>query len=702
MASKKKSGAREVIKEEDVLQAVVIADSFNIRFAPITKNIPRALMPLCNVPLLDYTLEFLCEAGIQEIIVFCCAHAEKIKAHIRNSKWSKGSSPASVRTIISEDCLSMGDALRDLDSKSIIRSDFVLVNADLISNMDLKSAIQTHKKRRDKDKSSVMTMVFKHAPAGHRSRCHEDEVIIAVDKETDQVLHYSKVGDKKKIAFPLEIFKEHPAVQLRYDLLDCQVCICSPLVAPLFSDNFDYLTRDHFVRGLLINEEILGNTIHVHVIEDDYAARVSNLMMYDAVSKDVIARWSYPLVPENNISTRHMDDYIYGRHNTYTCTDVRLSRGCILEQDVMIGPGTSVGQNSTIRRSIIGRNCKIGEDVHLDGTFIWDNVTIEDNCHITQAVLCNNAVVKRDVNIEKGCILSYDVIVGPCIKLPSRTMLMSEPASHDDSDSDDDETDLDPAATEIDPNIVGSEGKAYLYKPATGNNDEVEDLAKNMWGLTMRIEDDDDKSSGISDNESQSGDELDSDMSFGDGEPLPVDEDEDSQMFYTEVLDTLDRAEEEDQDAENIILEINSLKHAYNIAIKEVNELVVRCIGEHICVKNPHLENVQLLAVFLKLLKKWMKVLRNYIKNSEAQKHCLTGLEELCLQQDKMKVILLKVLNFLYDQEILSEEVIIHWHKTVPSTGDQAMRISIRKQVDPFVTWLEEAEEESSDDDDED
>ena len=40
MASKKKHG-REEFKQEDILQAVVIADSFNVRFAPLTTSKPR-------------------------------------------------------------------------------------------------------------------------------------------------------------------------------------------------------------------------------------------------------------------------------------------------------------------------------------------------------------------------------------------------------------------------------------------------------------------------------------------------------------------------------------------------------------------------------------------------------------------------------------------------------------------------------------
>lgn len=35
------------------------------------------------------------------------------------------------------------------------------------------------------------------------------------------------------------------------------VCLHFHQVAELFTDNFDYQTRDDFVRGILVNEEVL-------------------------------------------------------------------------------------------------------------------------------------------------------------------------------------------------------------------------------------------------------------------------------------------------------------------------------------------------------------------------------------------------------------------------------------------------------------
>ena len=41
----------------------------------------------------------------------------------------------------------------------------------------------------------------------------------------------------------------------------------------------------------------------------------------------------------------------------------------------------------------------------------------------------------------------------------------------------------------------------------------------------------------------------------------------------------------------------------------------------------------------------------------------------------------MKVLHFLYDQDVLSEEIIIPWHKKVKSEEDEDIRKAMRKQV---------------------
>ena len=88
----------------------------------------------------------------------CCAHAEQIEAHLAKSRWFQQKS-MKLHVVISTSCLSAGEALRLMDQKDVIKSDFVLVGGDVISNLDLKSIIQSHKKRRREDRHAIMTMV---------------------------------------------------------------------------------------------------------------------------------------------------------------------------------------------------------------------------------------------------------------------------------------------------------------------------------------------------------------------------------------------------------------------------------------------------------------------------------------------------------------------------------------------------------------
>jgi hypothetical protein len=87
------------IKKEEVLQAVILADSFAVRFRPFTAKQPKVLLPLVNVPMLEYALEFLCTNKVQEVFIFCCAHAAQVTGYINNSHWYVAEIPV-IRTII--------------------------------------------------------------------------------------------------------------------------------------------------------------------------------------------------------------------------------------------------------------------------------------------------------------------------------------------------------------------------------------------------------------------------------------------------------------------------------------------------------------------------------------------------------------------------------------------------------------------------
>ncbi|KAM9844732.1 translation initiation factor eIF2B subunit epsilon [Aulostomus maculatus] len=688
-----RKGAGEQDEEEPPLQAILVADSFDRRFFPVTKDQPRALLQLGNVAMIDYTLEFLLSTGVQEVFVFCCRMASKIKEHLLKSKWCRPNSPNTVHIITSDLYRSLGDVLRDVDAKSLVRSDFLLVYGDVVSNMDISQALLEHRQRRKLDKNiSVMTMIFKEATPGHKSRCEEDDVIVAMESRSQRILHYHKTQGLKRLQFPMNIFHcGSDEFEIRHDLLDCHISVCSPQVAELFTDNFDYQTRDDFVRGILVNEEILGNQIHMHVTKDGYGVRVCNLLMYDSVSSDLMKRWVYPLTPEANFTDQEGQSCTYSRHNVYRGSGVSLGLGSQMEENVLIGCDTSIGADCCISNSVIGNKCTIGDKVTLDHAYIWNDVHIASNVVIRQSVVCDKAEVKEGVTLNKQCVLAYNVVIGPHISLPEGTVVSMHHPSEDDEEDDDEFLSDDAAVGQssdktkqkvFNPVEVGAEGKGYIWKAGNLDDTEEEELSQCLWGLVLNPA----TESESEDSEPDGADEL----------VMHSPEMTDDEVFQLEVLGTLQRGLEENISCDNLVLEINSLKYAYNISLKEVMQILTRVVldlpfQQH----SPQLSPSRYVTLLLALMQKWAPVFKNYVKRAQDQLDCLSATEEYFLEREGYWATMVKVLMSMYDLDILEEDMILRWFSR-GVTSDKSRQLRKNQGLQKFIQWLETEEEESS------
>ena len=130
-------------KHEQKLQAVLLADSFSSTFRPITldKTQPKALCPLNNVTMLDYSIEFLAGAGVEELFVFCVGGAETVEEYVKDNANTRTSS-IKVTCVRDPHCTNAGDALRELDKRNLVQSDpFILMSGDVVTNVDIVPAL---------------------------------------------------------------------------------------------------------------------------------------------------------------------------------------------------------------------------------------------------------------------------------------------------------------------------------------------------------------------------------------------------------------------------------------------------------------------------------------------------------------------------------------------------------------------------------
>lgn len=377
---------------------------------------------------------------------------------------------------------SIGDAMRDLDKSGLLVGDFLVVYGDVVANVPIDAALAEHRARREKDKNAIMTMILREAGTTHRAKAQRNLPVFVIDPSKDRCLQYEQMqstsGRGGRVNVEAEILSSTQELEIRQDLIDCGIDICTPDVLALWSDNFDYeAPRKGFLHSVLKDYELNGKTIHAHVVSEHYAVRVRNLGAYDAVSKDVVGRWSYPLCPDSNLLRGQ--SYRLGKGNIYKEDGVMLARNCVIGRRSVIGRDSSVGSGSSISNSVIGRRCVIGRNVTIEGSYIWDDATVKDGSVVTKAIIANEAVIGKRCTIKSGALISYAVVVGDGATIAECSRITRTKRKR----MDDEEVSSEPP----DVKTVGRGGQGFQYANSDEENDDgVEGLIKGQGEFEYR------------------------------------------------------------------------------------------------------------------------------------------------------------------------------------------------------------------------
>ncbi|KIP09509.1 hypothetical protein PHLGIDRAFT_102716 [Phlebiopsis gigantea 11061_1 CR5-6] len=658
---------KDLAGEDDVLQAVILADSFNRRFRPLTVGKPRCLLPVCNATLLDWTFESLALAGVQEIFVICRSYAAQVKAAIQESKWSKPTSGIKIVPIItSKETFTPGDAMRDIYTHGIIKTDFVLVMGDLVSNVRIDEVVRIHKERRKTNKDAIMTMVVKESGATHRTRSRADYGVFVLDTETSECLHYeAAVGypPTRHVRVPRDVLAEHPEVEIRNDLIDCSIDVCSVEVPSLFQDNFDYgdIRRD-FVHGVLTSDLLMKN-IYCYVVKEGYAARVADTRSYDSVSKDILSRWTFPLVPDDNHPSGHSYEYL--RSNTYIAKDssVVLSRTCKVNGPSLIGSHSTISPGAVITASVIGQRCTIGPNAVVSHSYLFDDTHLGAGVVVEQSIVGARVAIGEGSRIARGSLVGDGVTLGTGARLGPFERVSRRRSQAEDEESDEEWEEVeqnqgDNTAT------VGEGSNAIVWpKGPSEDDEELEEVERYDNQRLMRIGDDaaDLLAHSAADASDSSSDGEDaSDASSVHALSTAAAEHE----FQAEVTQSLDRAFAEGHSVDNAAVELKTLRMASNVDLRRVREAVVAAIVERVplVAGGPAAQRAEIAA----LVARWGPLINQIggvdpVETVEVlQYHCARSTRQPLFGQ---------LLAALYQDDIVDEDDIRAWHASGAARG---------------------------------
>ncbi|KAJ1866333.1 translation initiation factor eIF-2B epsilon subunit, GEF [Coemansia sp. RSA 989] len=735
-------------KEEDKveLKALVLADSFDELFQPLSLNKPRCLLPLCNVPMIEYTLEVLALSGVVETIILCKAHADKLVQYIKQSQWTRGHMQMKVVVRTVRQATTIGDALRAADEFSATISDFILCTGIVMSNINLSRLVAAHRANKKRDPNHIMTMLLQEATGSHRRHDLCDESVYFIEPGTSRLLalnSHPSVAHVRSTVIQSTVLTEHAEVEVRADLTDTNISICSPDVLALFTENFDYhIMRRDFIHGIL-ESDILSKTIYAHVLEgtsalegkeldllageglafvghSGYAASVTDTAAYDAISRDMIGRWTYPLCPDNNPSTGA--EYSYHRGAVYKASSVRLDRQSRVEHHVILGANTHVANFSCISDSVLGQQCLIGEQSMVRGSYLFAGVKVGQNVAIEQSILGERVTVLDNVTIGRGCLIGDDVTIGPNITIPPFTRIARRPmrlsmdspeSMQDELDSEDEDeetgwTEANAAAEhdvgsgsaeadaqeQFDAQAVGAKGIGYVWADSTAENagfdsdyDDEDNMELQLQRLHTIGSTVADANHAESDHDYDSHDEETNAHGLEDIKLTPQEE------FERELHLTIKRACDEDLSPSKSALEIKSLRMSYN---KEQDDMRAGVMQEVLRT----IDIGSMAESAKRVMYKWAPVIEEYISDGRDQLDLMGILERYCALEDEIDDALrsrlfVRLVYLVYQLDIVEDVAIVAWFNRAEKKPAGEVHPELLRALQPVVDGLNESDDES-------
>jgi NDP-sugar pyrophosphorylase family protein len=114
------------------LKAIILAGGRGKRLRPITDYVPKPLIPIKNIPIIEWQIRYLKKFGVNEVIICTGYKQEMIENHIVSKKVG-----IEVKYSIEESPLGTGGAIKKA-GKMIKDKSFFVINGDTITNIDLK------------------------------------------------------------------------------------------------------------------------------------------------------------------------------------------------------------------------------------------------------------------------------------------------------------------------------------------------------------------------------------------------------------------------------------------------------------------------------------------------------------------------------------------------------------------------------------
>ena len=376
------------------MKAVVMAGGEGSRLRPLTIGRPKPMVPMVSKPVMAHILDHLKRQGITEVVVTLYFMPDLVQSYFGDG------SNLGMKIHYAVEETPLGTAGSVKNAQQYLDEPFVIISGDAVTDINLQEVIAFHQER-----GADATLTLYRVP----NPLEYGVIITDPDGKVTQFLEKPSWGEVISDTVNTGIYVIDPSV---LDLIEEGVSTdWSKDVFPQLLESgrplYGYVAGGNWTDVGDIGE-------YMRASSDVLAHRVQTDEMGKHIGGDVWVGNGVEIAP---------DAQLYGP--IYLGEEVKIKGGVIIHGPTVVRDYTIVDNRVHIDRSIIWRNCYIGEGAEIRGAIVgrqctiknkavlFEGVVVGDNCIVGEgAVLHANVKIWPEKEIEPGATVKTSIIWG--------------------------------------------------------------------------------------------------------------------------------------------------------------------------------------------------------------------------------------------------------------------------------------------------
>ncbi|XP_022223674.2 translation initiation factor eIF-2B subunit gamma [Drosophila obscura] len=428
-------------------QAVVLAAGRGTRLPEVLGDAPKCLLPVGPFPLLWYPLNMLQQHNFSEVIVVVLEQEKlEIQLALENTPLKL---KVDYATIPNDSDFGTADSLRYIYDK--IKSDFLVVSCDIVSNVSLYPLIN---KFREHD-AALALLLFKSGfesdvvMPGPKTKHKPERDVIGVHSATQRLAFLTAASDcEETLNIQRHLLKNKGQLDVYSRLLDAHIYVLKKWVInylhrkeniSTFKGEFlpHLIKKQHAKRPSKAVQDTTSEVGLATKLEDHILHYVPHTALDQKITQTSLFNQSLSHVPYHGdvvrcYAVQAPKDAIGVRVNS-TLSFLAINRKLASiwnelcgETHPLIAPGALVkstqtkeiiaadnaklSEKTSLNYSVFGPNCVINPKNIVSNSLVMSNAIVEEGCNIDNCIVGHRAHVKSG-SVLKNCIIGPNYVV---------------------------------------------------------------------------------------------------------------------------------------------------------------------------------------------------------------------------------------------------------------------------------------------------